>query len=174
MPRITITVSLVDDDGGTISREGWSPLGYEDLGNQDLNSVRPSGSFSNSAERNLLERLRTSIDRSLLTFARQERRRWRPRSQGDNPTEVIDQHNNPDDHIFQTQYMGRFLPDPIPESLADLALRLIPVEVTEAQRMALITEQPMVEAQMFHQEPRKSKRPRPIKRLSRYKREPVI
>jgi hypothetical protein len=170
MPRVTITVSLVDDENHLLSLENWSPLSYEDLGNPNLAVIE--GTLVNGAERNLLERLRTSIDRTLLSFARRERRRFRAQEAPLNPDiQPIFEDN---DAIFQQEYMGEFL-QPEPETLGVISQRLASSvrELTESQRMAIIADQPMVEDQRVP-EPKKTKRVRPIRRVSRYKRDPVI
>jgi hypothetical protein len=152
MPRISITISLVDDENRQFARESWSLLSYEDLGNPNLAIVE--GTLINGAERNLLERLRTSIDRSLLTFARRERRRFRSSADQPNPDNPDIFEDNP--AFYQTE----------PELLGN-SVR----ELTESQRMALIANQQIVENQMT-MGPKKSVRP--IRRVSRYKRDPVI
>lgn len=155
MPRIGVTLTIVDDENRPLARESWSPLAYEDLGNPNLAVVEST--LVNAAERELLERLHTSIDRSLLVFSRRERRRFRPQAaqpEPDNP-DIFE-----DDMVFPIEYMGEFLPD-----LRDL-------ELTEPQRMAIIRDQLMVEDQRVP-EPQKISAC-PIKRVSRYKRDPVI
>lgn len=170
MPRISITVSLVDDENRPLTSENWSPLGYEDLGNPNLAVVE--GTLVNGAERNLLERLRTSIDRTLLSFARRERRRWAPINAESRPRVV---------EAVIDDYTGDYLQpveDPEFEHIGDISRssRTVPnplIELTESQRMAIIADQPMVEDQRVS-EPKKTKRVRPIRRVSRYKRDPVI
>lgn len=146
MPRVAITLTIVGDEGETILREGWSPLSYEDLGNPNLNDL-------GHVRRNLLDRLRTSIDRTLLSFARRERRIWDTRT--NNYATTIGRVDGIIDD-YTSEYTE--LPNPI-------------IELTEAQRLALVAEQPVVEVQ---REAPKKKRGRPIKRVSRYKRDPVI
>jgi hypothetical protein len=168
MPRIALTVTLVDDENRPLAGESWSPLGYGDLGNPYLAAVEAT--LVNGAERNLLERLRTSIDRSLLIFARRERRRWNsvPVNRVEDTTDAIfddigsiEQGQIPQDLTFERECMGQFMqPDPTP------------FELTESQRRELIAAQPMVEDQRGRITIQK--KPRPVRRLSRYKREPII
>lgn len=153
MPRVTITISLMSDESYPMTSRSWSPLGYEDLGNPNLGVIE--NTRINEAERDLLERLRTSIDRTLLSFARRERRRWAHPNVESRPNMV-----------------EAVIYDPVGE--------LSPIiEQTPAQSMSAILEmggfldQPVVEDQRVP-EPKKTKRARPIKRVSRYKRDPVI
>jgi hypothetical protein len=79
MPRIIVTIELVDEENRPLAHESWSPLNYEDLVNPNLALVDlVENTLVNRVERSLLERLRTTVDRELLTFARRERRRWSP------------------------------------------------------------------------------------------------
>lgn len=174
VPRIAVIVSLVDDENRPMARESWSPLGYEDLGNPNLSVVE--GTLVNEAERSLLERLRTSIDRTLLSFARRERRRLSRMDPTQNDP-IIDQTN---EQSFPVEYMGEVLPpDPEIRHIEDNVLGRIPSmtldEAHNALGMSLIADQPMVEEQREQRIlERKEKRVRPVKRVSRYKRKPVI
>ena len=192
-----ITVSLVDDLDRSLTRESWSPLGYEDLGNPNLFVEHPQGLLNNDAERNLLDRLRTSIDRSLMTFARRERRRFRDQEAA--PTPDIQPVFDANDEIYRREYLGNFsepepIDDPEFEHIGDIARdvnrlrRPRPTSsLTDEQRAALIIAQPSVEEQreratLLADQPRVEEqreqpvkaRVRKVKRVSRYKRDPVI
>lgn len=149
MPRIAITITLLADDGISILRESWSPLGYEDLGDPNLviAPATPNGPRFSTSEQNLMVRLRTSIDRTLLTFSRRERRRW-----------------------GQVQAADDTYDDPEFEHIGDIArtrpIASIPGPPPPHQVRA---DTPMVAPP---REPKK--KTRQAKRKSRYKRDPVI
>lgn len=163
-------VSLVNDENHLLIRQSWSPLGYEDLGNPHLAS---SVGLVGRAERTLLERLRTSIDQILLSFARRERRRLSPVSVGARPDIVDAQIADRSPSLFNEWTGVDSLPEEAlenPPPPVDLSSLLPPIELTRFQGVQPIAEQPRVEDK---KRPRKRK-PRPVKRVSRYKRDPVI
>lgn len=165
MPRVAITITLIDDENLPLAQEAWSPLGYADFGDPDLPASHPQGYLINNSERILLDRLRTSIDRSLLTFARRERRRFRAREAAPNPNVQPTFEEN-----YET-FQGEFL-QPETETLGVIFERFgnSVRELTETQIHELFATQPAVEEK---KEPKKT-RTRQVKRVSRYKRDPVI
>lgn len=153
MPRLRIIISMIDDDNRTLINHDWSPLGYEDFNNTALDARDPF------TERNLLERIRTAIDRTLLRFARGERRRNTPREVA---TPVIDFSENYE--IDEPRDVPMSVLDTIRDALST------PVQpLTQDERMALIGQViPKEDERLLRPEPK------PIKRPSRYERKPVI
>jgi hypothetical protein len=90
---------------------------------------------------------------------------------------IIDQTN---EQSFSVEYMGEVLPpDPEIRHIEDNVLGRVPSmtldEARNALGMNLIADQPMVEEQREQRIlERKEKRVRQVKRVSRYKRKPVI
>jgi hypothetical protein len=164
MPRVLVHLTLVDDDQTPFLGESWSTLGYDDLGNPNLPTNRRQNLTLEvlQAERALLDRLRTSISRYLLSFARRERRRWARTAtvedQQDINEALIEQ-----DPIPYPAMFGDFIPNIEPE-VNEVH------ELTGVQLSDLIAAQPLIEDLQKNFE-RTDKR---AKRVSRYKRKPVI
>lgn len=165
MPRLLVTITVVDDENRSIHDQHWSPLGYEDFNNPALLEEDPDGRMVNDFELNLLERLRVAIDRSLLRFAHGERRRNTParhvRAQSIENAEIdfhgpFDEAVGPNLNLFegltpeQQEQLGQLHAD---QSLrAELLRQVIPKE-----------DEPLLRPE-----------PKPVERKSRYERKPVI
>jgi hypothetical protein len=150
MPRLVISVSMVDDQNRPMVNQRWSPLSYEDFNNPALFDNSPDG--LNETERNLLERIRTAIDRSLLRFARGERRRFEPR--------VVRE------EVQFDEFLGRIEIDQVDEPSDSPRMVLMSPPLSPGERAELIRS-------VIPKEDEPLRRPEP-KRLSRYERKPVI
>ena len=156
MPRLAISLIVVDDNNRPIHNQSWSPLGYEDFNNPDLFEQDPDGAIVNDFERNLLERLRVAIDRSLMRFAHGERRRNTParhaRTQSIENAEIDFQGPFEDDVRAAPEFIG-LATEQLSENLrAELLRQVIPKE-----------DEPLLRPES-----------KPVERKSRYERKPVI
>jgi hypothetical protein len=176
MPRLYVRLDLVDDQNNSIFGQGWSPLGYEDFNNPDLFVAGDSrGLLVSDSERDLLERLRTSIDRTLLRFARGERRRHEVRRNPIQVDEVVADFTGEDPVVVNSGSDHDLLR---PRTIAEL-LALTPEERHQAIQTS--SAEDLLRVGMFIG-PNKDqfglqvtqKEENPVVRVSRYERKPVI
>ena len=161
MPRLSIRISMTDDSNRTLISQAWAPLSYEDFNNPDLLD-HSDGSLVNQTERDLLERIRTAIDRSLLRFSRGERRRFETRAVRPDSIDIDFSENYDIDE-------PRDIPLGVLSSIQETASspRRNPMHIlTEVERMAIIKG-------VIPKEDEPLLKPEP-KRLNRYQRKPVI
>lgn len=163
MPRLSIQIAMVGDDNHTRIRQSWSPLSYEDFNNPALLNCA-DGTPANETERNLLERIRTAIDRSLLRFSRGERRRFEIQAARPPSIEIDDFSENYE--IDEPRDIPQVTINSLRETIAHLRNADSMQLLTEAERMAIIGE-------VIPKEDEPLLKPKP-RRLSRYERKPVI
>jgi len=151
MPRLHITLTVMDDDNRPLHRENCTSIGYEDFNNPALTQEDESGLLVNETELNLLERVRTAIDRTMLRFARGERRRHEPRR----IAAEVDMNDfvGPYDDVMPAEVAEAPNPNHSPEHINELLTRMSIVDG--------LVDGP-------------SRQPKPVKRPSRYERKPVI
>jgi hypothetical protein len=162
MPRLSIRIAMTDDENRTLVSHAWAPLSYEDFNNPALLD-HSDGSLVNQTERDLLERIRTAIDRSLLRFSRGERRRFETRAARPDLTDISFSENY---DIDEPRDVPLGIISAIQASRANIADPQYMHILTEAERMAVI-------GKVIPKEDEPLLKPEP-KRLNRYQRKPVI
>ena len=179
MPRLAISLEVVDDENHTIHTQRWSPLGYADFNNPALLQEDPNGAAVNAFELHLLERLRVAIDRSLMRFAHGERRRNTP------PTPPRPQYDV-NDFAGPYDYEEAIAPHdrtPTPDLLNGLTqqqqIQLSRMRI-DPDALVLLREQVPDSFSLIREqcpkedEPLRKPEPKPVARKSRYQRDPVI
>jgi len=176
MPRLAISIDVVDDQNHTIHTQHWSPLSYEDFNNPALLHEDPDGSAVNSFELHLLERLRVAIDRSVLRFAHGERRRIAPPIP--RPQYDVNDFAGPYDYEEATPAV-RLNPDFLAGLTPQQQIQLGQVRIDQDAVARLREQIPDPLSLILGQgpkedEPLRKPEPKPVVRKSRYERPPVI